>query len=137
MVNDGICTKHQRDRENEFSANYLYVLWKRVRKYNAVCTGITQNVEDMLNSDKARTMLSNSEYLYILRQSYSDVEKLQDILKLSNRETEYLRQASVGQGLMKCGNNIIPFTDDFPQDTKLYKLMTTKPDDLKGDAKVS
>lgn len=123
--------------ENEFSANYLYVLWKRVRKYNAVCTGITQNVEDMLNSDKARTMLSNSEYMYILRQSYSDVEKLQDILKLSDRESEYLRQASVGQGLMKCGNNIIPFTDDFPQDTKLYKLMTTKPDDLKGDSKVS
>lgn len=121
--------------ENEFSANYLYVLWKRVRKYNAVCTGITQNVEDMLNSDKARTMLSNSEYLYILRQSYSDVEKLQDILNLSDRETEYLRQASVGQGLMKCGNNIIPFTDDFPQDTKLYKLMTTKPDDLKDEAK--
>lgn len=113
--------------ENEYSANYLYKLWKRSRKYYTTCTGITQNVEDMLRSDKARTMLGNSEYLYILRQAHSDVEKFQEILELSDRQCEYLKRASVGQGLMKIGNNIVPFTDDFPQDTEMYKLMNTKP----------
>ncbi len=115
---------------NEYSSEYLYKLWKRCRKYNAVATGITQNIEDLVHSERARTMLGNSEYLCILKQSYSDVKELQKILSLSDAEVTYLQQADTGEGLLKVGKNIVPFMDDFPKDTKLYKLITTKPEEV-------
>ena len=46
--------------QHEYSANFLFTLWKRVRKYGAYATGITQNVDDLLQSHTARTMLANS-----------------------------------------------------------------------------
>ena len=49
--------------QHEYSANFLFTLWKRVRKYGADCTGITQNVDDLLQSHTARTMLANSEFI--------------------------------------------------------------------------
>lgn len=115
---------------NEYSMSYLDKLWRRCRKYDAVATGITQNIEDMIQSAKARSMLSNSEFLCILKQSYSDVQELQKILELSDAEALYLQQANVGEGLLKVGKNIVPFMDDFPKDTKLYKLITTKPEEV-------
>ena len=49
--------------QHEYSANFLFTLWKRVRKYGAYCAGITQNVDDLLQSHTARTMLANSEFI--------------------------------------------------------------------------
>ena len=57
---------------HEYSAQFLYKLWKRVRKYGAYCTGITQNVLDLLQSHTARTMLSNSEFIVMLNQAATD-----------------------------------------------------------------
>ena len=54
--------------QHEYSANFLFTLWKRVRKYGAYCTGITQNVDDLLQSHTARTMLANSEFIIMLNQ---------------------------------------------------------------------
>ncbi len=112
---------------NEESANFLYELYKRARKWGGIPTGITQNVEDLLKSDTARSMLSNSEFILMLNQAASDREQLARILKIPDTLMGFVTGAPAGSGLIYCGmNGSLPFKDDFPTDTKLYKLMTTK-----------
>ncbi len=111
----------------ENAANYLFTLWKRVRKYNAALTGITQNVSDMLQSHVAQTMLANSELLVLLNQSPPDRETLGKLLMLNNTEMDIISDADVGSGLIKIEGDIIPFEDQFPKDTDLYRMMTTSP----------
>lgn len=111
----------------EYSANFLFTLWKRVRKYGASCTGITQNVEDLLQSHTASTMLSNSEFIIMLNQASQDREKLAELLNISELQLSYITNVNPGEGLIKVGNNLIPFENKFPKNTELYKLMSTKP----------
>ena len=112
---------------NEESANFLFELYKRARKWGGIPTGITQNVEDLLKSDTARSMLSNSEFILMLNQAASDREQLARILKIPDAMMKFVTGAPAGSGLIYCGlNGSLPFKDDFPTDTKLYKLMTTK-----------
>ena len=111
---------------NPFSAQFLSSLWKRARKYGAICTGITQNVEDLLESDLARKMLSNSDYILMLNQSSADRNKLGEILNISPTQLSFVTNATAGQGLLFAGSAVIPFVDKFPSSTKIYKMMTTK-----------
>lgn len=69
---------------HEYSAQFLFKLWKRVRKYGAYCTGITQNVDDLLQSHTARTMLSNSEFIVMLNQAATDRVELAKLLNISD-----------------------------------------------------
>jgi hypothetical protein len=113
--------------QHEYSANFLYALWKRVRKYGAFCTGITQNVDDLLQSHTARTMLANSEFVVMLNQSSTDRKELAELLNISDLQLSYITNVDAGNGLMKIGSSLVPFADQFPRDTMLYQLMTTKP----------
>ena len=113
--------------QHEYSANFLFTLWKRVRKYGAYCTGITQNVDDLLQSHTARTMLANSEFIVMLNQAATDRTELAKLLSISDTQLSYITNVGVGQGLLKVGSSLVPFKNEFPKDTKLYKLMTTKP----------
>ncbi len=113
--------------QHEYSANFLFTLWKRVRKYGAYCTGITQNVDDLLQSHTARTMLANSEFIVMLNQASTDRIELSKLLNISELQMGYITNVGVGQGLLKVGSSLIPFVNKFPTNTKLYKLMTTKP----------
>ena len=110
----------------EYSANFLFTLWKRVRKYGAYCTGITQNVEDMLQSHTARTMLANSELIIMLNQASTDRLELAKLLNISDLQMSYITNVNAGEGLIKIGSSLIPFANKFPKDTKLYSLMNTK-----------
>jgi len=112
---------------NEYSSNFLSESWKRFRKYGALATGITQNVEDCLRSDLARTMLANSEFLLMLNQSPTDRAELAKLLKISDTQMGYITNADAGRGLIKVGGSLVPIINDFPKNTKLYNLMTTKP----------
>ncbi len=114
--------------QSEQSSNFLFELYKRARKWGGVPTGITQNVEDLLKSDTARSMLSNSEFILMLNQAASDREQLARLLKISDTMMNFVTGAPAGSGLIHCGqqNGSLPFKDDFPTDTKLYKMMTTK-----------
>ena len=116
--------------QHEYSANFLFTLWKRVRKYGACCTGLTQNVDDLLQSHTARTMLANSEFLVMLNQASTDRLELARLLNISDNQLSYITHVDFGRGLIKCGSAIVPFMDNFPRHTQLYKLMTTKPSDL-------
>ncbi len=111
---------------DEYALDYLRMLWKRARKYGGVLTGITQNVEDLLKDDKSRSMLSNSEYLALLKQNPTDAAKLQDILHFTDSEIQYVNDTPPGHGILVLGGkDKIPFYDEFPKDTKLYSMMTT------------
>ena len=111
----------------EYSANFLFTLWKRVRKYGAFATGITQNVEDLLQSHTARTMLANSEFIIMLNQASTDRVELAKLLNISDLQMSYITNVGAGEGLIKVGSALVPFANRFPKNTELYKLMTTRP----------
>ena len=117
----------------EYSANFLFTLWKRVRKYGAYATGITQNVEDLLQSHTARTMLGNSEFIIMLNQAYSDRLELAKLLNISDTQLSYITNVGAGEGLIKVGSALVPFVNRFPKNTELYKLMTTKPGEIENE----
>ena len=110
---------------NEYSANFLFELYKRARKWGGVPTGITQNVEDLLKSETARSMLSNTDFIMMLNQATSDREQLAKLLNISDNLLTFVTNSDSGQGLICCGGSIIPFKDQFPHN-ELYDLMTTK-----------
>ena len=116
--------------QHEYSANFLFTLWKRVRKYGAYCTGITQNVDDLLQSHTARTMLANSEFLIMLNQASTDRLRLAELVNISDMQMSYITNVEAGRGLLKVGSALVPFFNKFPKHTKLYKLMTTKPGEV-------
>ena len=110
--------------QHEYSANFLFTLWKRVRKYGAFCTGITQNVDDLLQSHTARTMLANSEFIVMLNQASTDRLELAKLLNISDLQLSYITNVDAGNGLIKVGSSLVPFFDIFPA---RYKVI--QPDD--------
>ena len=113
--------------ENEQSGIFFNSAWRQFRKRNGYPTAITQNVEYLLDSVQASTMLSNSEFVVMLNQAYSDRAKLSKLLNISDEQMSYVTNADAGCGLIKYGSALVPFINRFPRDTKLYQLMTTKP----------
>ena len=102
--------------ENEFSAAFFNSAWRQFRKRNAYPTAITQNVEYLLDSVQASTMLSNSEFIVMLNQAAGDREKLAHLLNISEEQMSYITNAA-----------LVPFVNRFPHNTELYRLMTTRP----------
>lgn len=113
--------------ENEFSAQFFNSAWRQFRKRNAFPTAITQNVEYLLDSVQASTMLSNSEFIVMLNQAASDRDKLAKLLNISEIQMRYITNAPAGTGLIKYGSSLVPFVNKFNRDTRLYELMTTRP----------
>lgn len=112
---------------NEYSATFFNSAWRQFRKRNAYPTAITQNVEYLLSSVDASTMLSNSEFVVMLNQASSDRKELGKLLSISDEQMSYITNADAGCGLIRYGSSLVPFVNRFPKNTKLYKLMTTKP----------
>ena len=114
---------------NEYSSNFFSSAWRQFRKRNAFPTGITQNVEYLLDSVTARTMLSNSEFIVMSNQAASDRIELAKLLNISEEQLSYVENADAGCGLMRIGNALVPFENKFNPNTatSLYGLMTTRP----------
>lgn len=115
--------------ENEHSGAFFSSAWRRFRKRNAFPTAITQNVQYLMDSVLASTMVGNSECIVMLNQAASDREKLAKLLNISKEQLSYVTNAEAGSGLIRYGSSIVPFTNKFPKNTKLYRLMTTKPNE--------
>lgn len=115
--------------EDQLTAVYTKDMWKRFRKWNALPTGITQNVSDFLISPQAESILKNSKFVYMLEQSQGDGEILAAHLKISPQQLEFVTDSGEGEGLIYFNGTIIPFKDKFPTDTQIYKLITTKASD--------
>jgi type IV secretory pathway VirB4 component len=119
--------------KNDYAQDFLFQLYKQARKYGGIPTGMTQNIIDMLVSDKAVTMLANSQYIMLLNQAETDMREIKALYNLSDNQLNYVRNAKAGSGLIKYGGSILPFDDQFPRDTDLYQLMTTKLDEVHRD----
>lgn len=117
---------------NDYCANFFRELWSRARGWGAIPTGVTQNVDVLLNNELARTMISNSDFVCLLNQAQPDRLRLETLLNVSAKQLSYVTNAHEGCGLLVAGGAIVPFVDKFPRDTELYKLMTTKPGEGKG-----
>ena len=116
--------------KDEQTAAYSVEIWKRFRKWGGIPTGITQNVKDLLSSAEIENIFENSDYIYMLNQAQGDREILAKKLGISPQQLSYVTQSGAGEGLLFYGNTIIPFIDRFPKDTKLYRLMTTIPQEV-------
>ena len=113
-------------------ASWSVEIWKRFRKWGGVPTGITQNVKDLLASSEVENILENSDYICMLNQAPGDRQILAQKLNISPHQLSYVTQANEGEGLLFYGNVIVPFVDRFPKDTEMYKMMTTKPNEIQG-----
>ena len=120
--------------KEEQTAAYSAEIWKRFRKWGGVPTGATQNPKDLLSSPEIENILENSDFIYMLNQAAGDRQILAKQLNISPHQLSYVTHSGEGEGLLFYGNVILPFVDRFPQDTELYRIMTTKFSDGAGDA---
>ena len=116
--------------KEEQTAAYSVEIWKRFRKWGGIPTGITQNVKDLLASREIENIFENSDFIYMLNQAGGDRQILAKQLGISNKQLSYVTHSEAGQGLIFYGNVILPFVDRFPADTELYRIMTTRPEEL-------
>ena len=119
--------------KEEQTAAYSVEIWKRFRKWGGIPTGITQNVKDLLSSREVENIFENSDFIYMLNQASGDRQILAKQLGISPHQLSYVTHSGEGEGLLFYGNTIIPFVDNFPRDTELYRIMTTKPQEVKED----
>jgi len=112
------------------TANYSVEIYKRFRKWGGIPTAITQNVKDLLSSPEIENILENCEFIYMLNQATGDRNILANKLGISDHQLSYVTQAGEGEGLLFFGNVILPFSDHFPNDIELYRILTTKPNEL-------
>lgn len=120
---------------SEYSAKYLQQLWKKVRKQGGLCTGITQNVVDLLQNYTATTMLANSEFVALLKQANTDSSKMAEVIGVSEAQLRFVTNSPSGMGLIKCGSSVIPFDNQIRKDTGLYKLYNTNIHELIAEKK--
>lgn len=117
------------------TAAYSIEIWKRFRKWGGIPTGITQNVADLLASREVESIFENSDFVMMLNQAAGDRAELAKRLNISKHQLSHVTQSGEGEGLLFFGNVMIPFVDRFPKNTELYRLLTTKPSEMKQEVK--
>lgn len=132
---EGKATRYYMDEmhlllKEEQTAAYTVEIWKRFRKWGGIPTGITQNIKDLLSSREVENIFENSDFVYMLNQAGGDRAILAKQLNISPHQLSYVTQSGEGEGLLFYGNVILPFTDKFPKNTELYRIMTTKPHEM-------
>ena len=116
--------------KEEQTAAYSVEIWKRFRKWGGIPTAITQNVKDLLSSREVENIFENSDFVLMLNQAAGDRAILAKQLNISPQQMKYVTHTEAGEGLIFYGNVVLPFVDRFPKDTELYRVMTTKPEEV-------
>ena len=116
--------------KEEQTAAYSVEIWKRFRKWGGIPTAITQNVKDLLSSREVENIFENSDFVLMLNQAAGDRAILAKQLNISPQQMKYVTHTEAGEGLIFYGNVVLPFVDRFPQNTELYRVMTTKPEEV-------
>lgn len=113
------------------TAAYLARMWKRARKYGCACCGILQNASSLSNKE-SREMITNSQFSIIMNQRETEFDALNELFDVSPEQLDYVTNVSTGKGLIYINDtgSLIPFENNFPKDTELYKIMSTKPEKL-------
>ena len=110
----------------EQTAAFSCEIWKRFRKWGGVPTGATQNVKDLLSSPEIKNILENSDFICLLNQASGDRKILAERLNISPQQLRYVDNSEPGEGLLIYENVILPFKNPIPQNTQLYRIMTTR-----------
>jgi type IV secretory pathway VirB4 component len=108
------------------TAAYSGEIYKRFRKWGGIPTGITQNVKELLESVEIANILENSDFLLLLNQAAGDREILAKRLNLSPKQMAYVTYSEAGEGLIIFGGIVLPFVNKLPEDSMLYKIMSTR-----------
>ena len=116
------------------TASYFVAVWKMLRKEGCVPSALTQNVKDLLASREIENILDNTDFMILLSQAQSDRAILARQLGISEHQLSYITHSNSGEGLLFYGNVTIPFVDRFPKG-EIYDLLTTRPEDMKNEAK--
>jgi type IV secretory pathway VirB4 component len=119
---------------DSLTANYFVTIWKMLRKRGCVPNALTQNVKDLLASREIENILENSEFLVMFSQAAGDREILARQLGISPHQLSYVTHSGPGEGLIFYGSTAIPFTDRFPKNTEIYRLLNTRLEDMKHEA---
>jgi len=114
--------------QSEDSANFMYSIAKRARKYFLGLSTITQDVTDFLSTDMGKAIISNSSIQMLMMQSPNAVDKLQEVFNLSDGEKNFLLNAEQGQGLFFARSNHVGI--QVLSSTSEHELITSDPRDL-------
>lgn len=120
--------------KDPLTASYFVTIWKMLRKMYCIPSGLTQNVKFLLGSSEIENILENSDFISLLSQAPGDRQILAQKLGISPHQLSYVTHSNSGEGLLFYGSVIIPFIDRFPQDTEIYRLLTTRPEDITNEA---
>ena len=112
------------------TASYSIQIWKRFRKWGGVPTALTQNIKDLTEHKGTDNILDNTNFICMLSQSPGDRKALADHLNLSPHQLSRVTNVDPGEGLIFYENAIVPFENHIPKELDLYKLITTKPDEM-------
>lgn len=113
--------------QSQLCSRFLMYMFKQLRKYGGIPTGITQNVEDLLVNRESRALINNCGFIIMLNQSADDRAAIGEMLHISESQLSYIKNADSGSGLIFYGKNIVPFVNKFPKDNNLYKIISTNP----------
>ena len=112
------------------TASYSIQIWKRFRKWGGVPTALTQNIKDLTEHKGTDNILDNTNFICMLSQSPGDRKALAEHLNLSPHQLSRVTNVDPGEGLIFYENAIVPFENHIPKELDLYKLITTKPDEM-------
>lgn len=113
--------------ENEQEAVAMEKCYKTYRKFGGLITGMTQNINDMIQNKTTRTIVANCEYIALLKQANLDRNLIKDIVEITDSQTRYITNSSSGTGLLRVGKDVIAFDDTISSSNNLYKLFNTDP----------
>lgn len=111
--------------QSDAAAAFLAQIWKRARKWMGVPTGILQNSEDLLRSANSRNIINNTGFIVMLNMARQDRVNLSDLLQIPETQLTYITNAERGHGLIYNEKTILPFKNEFPKDTEIYRIIST------------
>ncbi|WP_270618969.1 VirB4-like conjugal transfer ATPase, CD1110 family [Streptococcus sanguinis] len=112
--------------KEEAQAIFFTELYSRVRKYGAIATAITQNIETLMNKEEGRKLVSNSEFMILLKHKKSDLLALSRAITLTPTLIRYIEKPKAkGTGLIVAGQVVVPFENPIPKNTRLFELIAT------------
>ncbi len=106
-------------------AQFLQQIWKRARKWRCIPTGIVQNTTDLLISPYTKNIINNTSFFLLYRMQKTERDTISELLQIQQSQLDYINGSDKGHGLIYTGDTILPFNNEYPVDSEVYKIMNT------------